>query len=91
MRSEALITLVLPTPPLLAKTLDWITGYHCSTNCRPVMLEMGMLTRPRYRCKRRLRMVGKLLNSKCSPQNTVSVRGLLVAGGADPGGLDTGV
>lgn len=31
-----------------------------------------------YRCKRRLRMVGKLLNSKCSPQKTVSVRGLLV-------------
>lgn len=47
-RSDALITLVLPTPPLLARTLDCITGYHCSTNWRPVMLDIGMLTRPMY-------------------------------------------
>lgn len=47
-RSDALITLVLPTPPLLARTLDCMTGYHCSTNCRPVMLDIGMLTRPMY-------------------------------------------
>lgn len=47
-RRDALMIFPPPTPAPLVRTLGWMTGYHCSTNWRPVMLEMGMLTSPKY-------------------------------------------
>ncbi|TNN32402.1 hypothetical protein EYF80_057438 [Liparis tanakae] len=62
-------------PPLALLAVGVLTGYHFSTNWRPVTPATGMLTRPT--CTVRLLVAGRPPKSKCSPQNSPSCRALL--------------